>query len=255
MYSDFHFYIDLNWEDSIDKTVDVYLKELYQLVELAYQHKATVYYSEKQLQDFAKQMNDLDSNFSSSYGNQLDIIIENALKATQNSYIFEVCFAQENTSIHKVDNILSSVNLHDKISIISFSNSLECFLSVKSDTDFCKIECKNLNNKNDIVVWISTQRIRTFNLNPKHGENGQGNQLNASPLLCSKREAQMLLKTAIPCFLDREKNMYNFDEEKNTYIIFFYEGDNAQNQWHGFHVNTKDWAKEIPNYIRKYFGK
>jgi hypothetical protein len=255
MYSGFHFYIDLNWEDAIDKTFDIFLQEMYQLVECAYQHKATVYYSEKQLCDLISILDNLDNNFSTSYWNQLDVIIENAIKTTQDSYAFEICFAQGNTSIRHIDTILSSVNLHDKIAIISFSNRLECFLSIKSDTDFCKIECKNLSNKNDIVVWISTQHIRTFNLNPKHGENGQGNRPNASVLLCSQQQAQLLLESAAPCFLETDKRLYNFDNNYNTFVIFYFEGSNPQNQWHGFHVNTHEWDKEIPHYMRKYFGK
>ena len=254
MYSDFHFYIDLNWEDAVDKTLDIYLKELYQLVELAYQHKAKVFYSQKQLQKFLSQMTDLDDNFSVSNGNKLHVIIENAIRQNNEFYAFELCFANEDTVIRHINNVLSFVNKHDKIAILSHSNETETFLLVKSDSDYGKIECKNITALKEIVNWIAVTKPRKFELSPKHGENGKGNQPNASPLLCSKDEAQNMLNDAVPCFFEREKNLYNFDAVRNTFIVFFYEGNNPQNQWHGFHLSQDKWT-ELPDYIRKHFGK
>jgi len=119
MYSDFHFYIDFNWADAVNKQIDTFIKELYQLVELARQHKSTIYYSEKQLQDFVRNIDDLDNNFSVSYGNQLNLIVENAINETKMNYAFEVCFAEDNTSFKFINSIYSIVNQNNKVSIIS----------------------------------------------------------------------------------------------------------------------------------------
>jgi hypothetical protein len=259
MYRDFHFYIDLNWEDCVRKTNVLYFKELYELVELVHQHKATVFYSKKQLNEFLSQMSDLDADFTVSTGNKLDIVLENAKCKKEESFAFELCFAKENTTIHYIDNILSSLNQHDKIAIISFSNNEKSFLSVKSGSDYNRIDYQKILTTNDIIDWISRNKTRLFNKSQKHGEKAKDNWKNSkknevSQLLCSSEDAQKLLDTAIPCFLEREKNLYNFDHANNTFIEFFFEGNNPQNQWHGFHLETTEWTK-VPDYIRKYFGK
>ncbi|MDR0832915.1 MAG: hypothetical protein LBN93_01805 [Candidatus Symbiothrix sp.] len=259
MYSDFHFYIDFDWEDAINKTIDVYLKELYQLVELAYQHKASVFYSKERFDEFKEIIEgDINDNFSESIGNQLDVILQNAKEKNNKAYVFGLSFDADKTTIYPispVNNVLSVVDKHDKIAILSFSSHINPFLLVESNMIYDRLACISIPTRKDIVNWVSDIKPRTFNLNPKHGENGKGNQPNASPLLCSKHNAQTLLNTAIPCFLERGKNMYNFDDDKKTFIVFFYEGDNPLNQWHGFHLKPDEWTKEIPKYIHKYFGK
>jgi len=254
MYSDFHFYIDLNWEDAVDKTVEIYLREFCRLVEFAYQHEATIYYSQKHLQKFISQVEDLDVNFSVSVGNILDVMIENAKRQDNEFYSFELCFANENTTILHIDNILSFVKDHDKIAILTCSNKIEDFLLVKSKSNYGKIECKNINTSQKLVHWIATVKPRTFNLSPKHGEKGKGNYSKASPLLCSKEEAQNMLDDAIPCFLEQEKSLFNFDTIHQTFIVFYFEGDNPQNQWHGFHLKQEEW-ENVPDFIRKYFNR
>ena len=254
MYSNFHFYIDFNWEDCVEKSFDTYLKELHQLVELSYQHKASVFYSKCHLDDFLKNMGCLDEGFSQSIGNKIDVILENAKPNDNKFFAFELCFAQKNTALFHVDNVLSTVDTHDKIAILTFSNKINSFLLVKSVSDFCKIKCENISNRDAIVNWISETELRTFNVIPKHGENGKGNQPKESILLCSKEEAQLLLNTAIPCFMEREKNLFNYDKTHNTYVMFYFEGNNPQKQWHGFHLEKKDWDSKVPHLVRKYFG-
>jgi hypothetical protein len=259
MYSDFHFYIDLNWEDVIDRTIDVYLNKLYQLVNFAYQHRASVFYSTKHLNEF-KSMVDIEGNideyFSASIGNKLDIILRHAKGKEIESYAFQVCFAGNNTSICHIDNVLSVVDQHPKIAILSLSNKINYFLQVRSNTDYCKIGCENPHATDEIVCWIANTEVRSFNLSSKHGENGKGNRPGESLLLCAKEDAQKLLDTAIPCFEEKEKgkNLFNFDHTHDTFIMFYYEGDNPQRQWHGFHLERDDWHK-VPNFVLNYFGK
>jgi hypothetical protein len=259
MYSDFHFYIDLNWEDVIDKTIDVYLNKLYQLVNFAYQHKASVFYSTEHLNEFKSMLEierNIDEDFSASIGNKLDVILRHAKGKDIKSYAFQVCFANNNTSIFHINNVLSVVDQHSKIAVLSLSNmnKINCFLQVRSNTSYCKIDCENLHATDEIIYWIANTEVRPFNLSSKHGENGKGNWQGESLLLCTKEDAQKLLNTAIPCFEEKEKNLFNFDNTHNTFIVFYYEGDNPQRQWHGFHLERGDWHK-VPNFVLKYFGK
>jgi hypothetical protein len=86
MYKDFHIYVDFNWDEySLDYSG--YLSELYGIVNIAYQHKATVFYSELQAQEL-KIHGDLDGNFSQSHGNKIDLLLRNAIKKSKNGYFF-----------------------------------------------------------------------------------------------------------------------------------------------------------------------
>jgi len=254
MYSDFHFYIDLNWEDAVDISPDVYFDKIQQLVELVYQHKANVYFSEKHLEKFIRELEDLDMNFSSSDGNKLSVILENAKALKSEFFAFVINFAERNTTISHMDNILSFIEEPDKVAILSLSITTESFLLVKSNSDYYKIECKVIKSPLEIVRWIASIVPRVFNLSPKHGENGRGNQPHASPLLCSKEDAQKMLNEAVPCFLEKEKRLYYFDSKHNKYIIFYFEGDNPQKQWHAFHLN-EGIGKNLPDFICKFWEK
>ncbi len=256
MYQDLHFYIDLDWVKHISE--DNYLKKIYSLIDFVHKHKAKIFYSHTQLIEFTKNCNDLDENFSTSIGNQLDVII-NTVGATpikKQDYIFEVCFADKNTSLNHVnDFILSSVIPHSKQAILLSTHNKSPLLMVTPNGDFHKIELSYLEKVEDIQHWIvENSTKRNFNLSPKHGENGKGNWKGESVLLCNEKEANELLKSAIPDFFIHDNRLFNWDENCNTYIEFFYEGENPQNQWHGFHLDLKDWNR-VPTSIRKFFNK
>ena len=257
MYQDLHFYVDFDWglyaEDSKN-----YLPEIYRIVELAYQHKATVLYSGQQIQEFIQNCDDLDDNFLESHGNKLSVVLQNAVKQSNHRYFFEICFSEENTSLHHVsDPAISIIGTYSKNALISISkHQYQPLLAIKSVEEFEVVSFKVLNEPNDLLKWVQeNSNSRTFNLSPKHGENGRGQWNGESPLLCSALDAQFLLNTAIPDFNEKDKRLFNFDENHQTFIEFFYEGDNPQNQWHGFHVNSNDWGKRIPSRIKKYFDK
>ncbi len=223
-----------------------------------YRHKATVYFSKHQIDNFIKNCTDLDEYFTQSHGNELALIFEDALRINTNSYVFEVCFANENTSLNHVDNYtISSILPNSKIAVISLFENYDAktLLYVRSNSIFEKIEFNKLESLNSVYNWIicNVER-RNFNLSPKHGENGVGNWEGASSLLCSRIEAQELLNKAIPDFSIKVKELFYFDESHNTYIEFYFEGDNPQRQWHGFHLDIIEWNKRIPSSIREYFG-
>lgn len=113
------------------------------------------------------------------------------------------------------------------------------------------------NNVKEIDEWLTENRkTRTFNLSPKHGENGKrahpsNKGEEVSILECSKEEAQKLLENAIGDVRIDKKRLYNYDATRDNYILFYYEGENPQNQYHGFHISKKDAAQKIPNTMLK----
>ncbi len=104
----------------------------------------------------------------------------------------------------------------------------------------------SLVNKNNLFDWFCENRVpaRVFHLNPKHGENGQGYFPNASPLMCNKEEAQILLNKAIGKEI---KELFQFDSNHNMYLVFRYENE-PNNRYHGYHID-KD-STEIPKIIK-----
>ncbi len=128
-----------------------------------------------------------------------------------------------------------------------------CFIPIFKDCqhidglpEFINIDF--VKDADSLIKWVEEHRLlRIFNLNPKHGENGVGNWGEASPLLCSRREAQALLNTAI--YDKKTRNYYNFDQTHKKYIIF--EDENtSENTYHGYHLDNEN---AVPNTIRKKF--
>jgi hypothetical protein len=254
MYQDLHFYIDLDWTKQIEEPT--YLKHISSLTNLAYLHRANVYYSEHQLDDFTQHCNDLDENYLESIGEKLDIILKNAKKIKEQNYIFEVCFSNEQTDLIHVPNmVISSLQSFSNQALLSSQFSSKTFLVIKSNTEFEKITISYFSDLANITKWIvANSAKRNFHISPKHGENGKGNWKGESVLLCSKTEAETLLNSAIPDFNEKENRLFNWDSTNKGFIEFFFEGENPQKQWHGFHVAETDLSR-VPNSIRKYFSK
>ncbi len=122
-------------------------------------------------------------------------------------------------------------------------------------TKFEKINITYSTDIQDIIKWIvNNSHNRSFHISPKHGENGVGNWRGESVLLCNQTQASHLLQTAIPDCTEKENRLFNWDDTHETFIEFFFEGENPQMQWHGFHLKSEDW-KRVPNSVRKFFGK
>jgi hypothetical protein len=167
----------------------------------------------------------------------------------------------------------------DNISILN----IECILFYQSlfDNTFCKLAHNKLqNNTNKYVLashealvipliehevnmlgqsqtifchplshlplWFVENRIpkRIYHPSPKHGENGIGEYRDAAKLLCSHIDAEKMLQKAIG--LNGMDELYYYDTTHQKYIIFRYEGDIPQNQFHAYHIaNDNDVPKEI----------
>lgn len=101
-----------------------------------------------------------------------------------------------------------------------------------------QIECIELNGK--LKKWFDSNRIpqRIYHASPKHGENGKGGWKGASKLLCSHIKAnEMLLKAVGINGLDE---LYYYDDEHKTHIIFRYEGNIGENKFHAYHLSSKE---------------
>ncbi len=260
MYQDLHFYIDLDWERYVED--NSYLLTVEKLVTFAYMHQAKVYYSIAQLNDFTSNCKDLDANFTSSMGNQLEVILQNAVALKKQNFIFEVCFAQENTSLNPVKSkSLASIQGFDKQLLISLSSYNNVLLWVKSNTEFERVNVYATSEMIELQNWIvKSSNVKKYNFSNKHGNdkvkaNPPKSREKVSQLRCSDEKAQELLRTAIPNFEEKQGWHYNFDETLDTFIVFPFEGDTPQNQFHAFHVEPNEWNKEIPKSIRKFFGK
>lgn len=257
MFSDQHFYIDLNWETFLESP-ETYVQNAYLIVDLIYHHKANVYFNNDQISQF-KEISSADINYMHSIGNKLQLLLENALKVDSSYFPFEVVFANTQSCLNPVVNsTISSMDSRDKMVLISFSENeqTKTLLNIRSNTEFFKIDFEIINNSSSIINWIvRNSRERVFNTSDKHGENGIGNWINESVLLCDKQKAQGFLNLAIPELRKKENHLYFFDEDEDTYLEFYYEGDNPQNQWHGFHITHEEWEQRIPSSIRKYFRK
>jgi|GEM_PF-1012298 len=120
----------------------------------------------------------------------------------------------------------------------------------------CKI-CNNIppdcqdvfyaKNFKELDQWLDKNRkprnfsfedYRHIETHPKY-DRGNKNRPPKSPLLGGlggQQHAANLLKDALEDKRERPNRLYNFDEKYKRYIQFEYEGDNPQNQYHGYHL-------------------
>lgn len=258
MYRDFNFYIDFNWEQYINHQ-PTYFKDLYKMLRLAYMHQVNVFYSRPQLSEFLQHCGDLDEKFTSSVGNQLDIVLENASAINDiDQYIFSVQFAGSASYLMLVDiDAYKHIKPTPNNCLISLNEPIGTlnFLRVRNNDVFDRVTCQIVSDSDSIVAFLATTgEPRIFHFSSKHGEGGVGHWQGAAPMLCTVEEAQVLLNQSIIDFSEKFR-FFKFDEDKDTYIEFFFEGDNTHKQWHGFHITPPEYSSRVPSAIRRHFGK
>lgn len=113
----------------------------------------------------------------------------------------------------------------------------------KIQVDTCPIIIK------DIAGWFTRSRKpqRVYNWNPKHGENGKGAHPEnkgdeVSLLLCSREEADVLLKKAIG--IHPQGTLFYYDTNNRHYMEFKMESTNT---FHSFHIEDEN---RIPKVIK-----
>ncbi len=234
------------------------------LLEISRQLKAEVYYSFNDVQLLKNDIGDMDIFFTKSQANFLDILLKDFKANKLYSNFFEVNFINSSTNLRHVDyTFLKEEDLYSNKKHIVLSIGEEKhynLLNVTSNDKFERISIFESNDKNNIWKYICENLPkRNYNFSKKHGNNitkaSSPNGLKASQLLCSDEEAQKLLHTAIFDVNQKGRFLYNFDKQHQTFILFPYEGDNPQNNYHAFHIEKSEWNKEVPLSIRKYFNK
>lgn len=135
--------------------------------------------------------------------------------------------------------------------LISYqAHNLGSNFEVKKNTETVMINC--VPNYKVLHQWLSTNRsiIRNFQITDKHGENRKETKTwsgeKANPLKCSKKQACLMLQSAVG---STKKELFAYDENHQEYIVFKYEGNNPQNRYHGYHIPQS--SREIPKELKQ----
>lgn len=156
-------------------------------------------------------------------------------------------------SEHKFRNELTAL-----LSLQDSEYNIDCPIFINRSKNYGELEMNiisvdNLFTPKAIVNYVVMNREkRNFNLSKKHGEKGIGFLPNGkgpvSPLECSEAEAQDLLTKAIGT-RDCEE-LYAYDEIREKFIVFKYEGENPQNQYHGYHPIAQN---DVPDRVKEFW--
>ncbi|MFI3306502.1 MAG: hypothetical protein R3Y68_08340 [Rikenellaceae bacterium] len=114
--------------------------------------------------------------------------------------------------------------------------------------------CK-IRDIDELYQWFNKNRLpeRQYNHNPKHGENGRGNQVGESVLMCSQAVAKELLQNALGCSYE-SKHLFLFDVVHKC-IIEFRNENTANNSYHAFHTsNVSRIPKSVVDKIKQVQG-
>lgn len=105
------------------------------------------------------------------------------------------------------------------------------------------IQIEHFTSFTELDTWLENNRVqRNFNNTDARHIQGSPDYIHGkSPLLggiAARPKASELLKNALG---DKRRNdnvndLVNFDDEKDEYIWYEYEGDNPQNQYHAYHL-------------------
>lgn len=252
MYQDLHFYILLDPKQYAENG-KAYLNELSVLVKYARAHHARLFYFKEQIDKIKQADPDFDKGHIMSMANMLDVLLRDAIPAKKQPHLFNIHYHEDGSYLQPVEP--SGINAHPHISVLHKKQHpyTEHVLRLTQTAPPALIHLNFHSSHINMMNWIVGLFPRNFNLSDKHGENGKGNWPHESVLLCSASDAQSLLNTAVPSTKFKDK-LYNFDTAHQKFIELYYEGDNPQHQWHGFHVAEKD-IRRVPDDIRKYFSK
>ena len=143
------------------------------------------------------------------------------------------CLNDELNEVHAT--LLSSEEAIEMINkSIGFTNKIGNVLSLTV-----------LTNISDMYNWLCVNRLpqRRFDVDEKHGENGVGghklpNGEYANQLLCHRTHAQKLLEKAVGN--GKESDLWYYDVDKQAFIYFENQDENAQPAFHGYHMQPGD---------------
>ncbi|NBB30249.1 hypothetical protein [Cellulophaga sp. BC115SP] len=258
MFDDEHFTIE-NFE--------AYKRATYSILEVARQLKADIYFASEDLERLAEKFAEISGmegfdEYIQSPQDYLEILFRDAIPHTSRSLYFEIVFNEKQSSLafYSGSKCLHCETDANHVVISRNLSGEDNLLKIDSENEFEKVKI-NYFHSNDLLWKFINSMLpkRIYHFSSKHGNiqrvaNSPKKSEQASRLKCSDEEAQNLLDNAI--FDLRETPWcYIFDDTVDTYLVFPFEGDNPQNQYHAFHLeDEKQWNK-VPKSIREFFKK
>ncbi|MBS7231120.1 hypothetical protein KHA90_08790 [Flavobacterium psychroterrae] len=252
-----------NWINSIDVLIEEnsirdYLRNLDLYKKSINHEKYDGFYDKKSLLELVSQIKTLEDSYPQPTLRTLQILFsdffdwrEDCNNSNENNYSIFSSLITDNTfcevAQRKHNNISQNFAFlnHQAIAI---KNKIDILLNT-TEKDF-----KILHNDSELIAYFCENRIpaRNFQTIPKHNIprpiRRRGELI--SPFYGDKKNAAEILKTAIGV---NSKELFGYDKSKKMVIIFKYENDTPQNQFHGYHVEIE--SDEIPSEIRKILKK
>jgi hypothetical protein len=251
-----------------------FLIELKEALEWVYREKnATSFYSVENVRHFLNNFEDFKDDYLFDPASKVGDILANAYNWQENKQQERNCsyFIWHGQSANLVANhVLSELAERQKKSpnqsfllfnfnAASFQSKIITILKeIWEDNQLLLLPTFNqVDTEQELYAWLKKERQkRNFNLNPKHGENDTAAHIKSknnevSPLSCNKNEAQELLNTAIGD-IRQTTQLYNFDRQHQKYIVFKFENETPQNQYHGYHPINQD---EVPHSFKQLIQK
>lgn len=247
---DLRVYIHLSIED-YRRNGECYLRALHEVVKYAVMHDVELFYFEEQFAQVADEANG-DNSHATSVGDMLELIMQYATPAPPFPRLFRLYVDNDFPSMCELPT--TGITAHSNVSVICQN---ECpftdHLLHVHDSKVELIKLERHNSFKQLMNCITNAAPRPFHITGKHGENGRGNWRGESVLECSCAQAQSLINEAVPSKI-KQRNLYNYDAERKLFVEFYYEGDNPQHLWHGFHVKREHENRQIPNDIKLFFA-
>lgn len=247
-----------SWISSIDILIEEnniynYLRNLESYKKSIVQEKYDGYFDKNSLIALANQIKILEDSYPRPTLRTLRLIFEdffdwreNVIQSNENNYLIFNNLIEDHTFCevaqrkhNNTDEAFVFIN-HQAITI---QNEIE--IKINNINKCIKI----LNDETQLTNWFSENRIpkRNFQPIPKHNIPNPIHRRGEliSPLYGNTENATAILKTAIGI---NSKELFGYDVSNEMVIIFKYENNTPQNQYHGYHVNIE--SDEIPKEIR-----
>lgn len=254
-----------------------FLKELSESMEWIYRERNAVsFYSSENIQRFIDNFEDFKNDYLFDPASKMMDILSDAYDWHEQQEQEQNCayfIWQGQTAHFVVNNVLSEIaerqNNSPEKSFLLLNFYAASFIGEKLSILKERIEDVHLfilptflhvDNVTQLLKWlVDNRQKRNFNLNPKHGENGvaahgksRGNDV--SLLLCNRDQAQELLNKAIGDARETTE-LYNFDILHQKFIIFKFENETPQNQYHGYHPDNQDEVSSSFKQLIKDIGQ
>jgi len=124
---------------------------------------------------------------------------------------------------------------------------------VTPPTGMTIVSVSTANEKTPLIQHLKEAEVnREYHWSEKHGENGSGVRHNkgeiVSPLLCSRQEADTILKAAVGYYKTDE--MYGYDPKHEKFVVFKSEGELTPKRYHAYHpIDQGEVPEEVKTFL------